>query len=97
MFGIMLNLLRTITKWKETIQALTCESRWWSESSAIFVDCIAIVTNIEEVKFRFCPRDANQVAHEIGKYSFQHKIACNWEDEPPSFLLDKLLNDVTMN
>jgi hypothetical protein len=28
----------------ETIQALTGESRWWSESSAIFADCIDIVT-----------------------------------------------------
>jgi ribonuclease HI len=80
----------------ETIQALTGESRWWSESSAIFADCIDIVTNVGEVKFIFCPRDANQVAHEIAKYSFQHKIACNWVDKPHSFLLDKLLNDVTM-
>jgi ribonuclease HI len=80
----------------ETIQALTGENRWWNESSAIFADCIDIASNIGEVQFIFCPRDANQVAHEIAKYSFQHKIACNWDDEPPSFLLDKLLNDVTM-
>jgi ribonuclease HI len=39
----------------ETIQALTGESRWWSESSAIFADCIDIVTNVGRLNSYFVP------------------------------------------
>jgi ribonuclease HI len=78
----------------ETVEACNGEQRWWNDSAAIFADCIDIVTNIGDISFRCCPRDANQVAHELAKYSYAHKISCNWDDDPPSFLLDRLLNDV---
>jgi ribonuclease HI len=80
----------------ETISALTGELRWWNESSAIFADCIDIASRIGDVEFKACPREVNQVAHEIAKFSFNNKSTCNWVDEPPSFLVDKLINDVTI-
>jgi hypothetical protein len=36
------------------------------------------------------------VAHELAKEGFRSKVSSNWVDEPPSFLLDSLLNDVTV-
>ena len=80
----------------ETIEACTGETRWWNESSAIFSDCIDAVSAIGRVDFKFCPREANQAAHEIARFSFVNNLSCNWVDEPPSFLLYKLVNDVTI-
>jgi ribonuclease HI len=80
----------------ETIEACTGEDRWWNESAAIYADCIDTASNIGDVSFKFCPREANQVAHELASYSYSNKISCNWDDDPPSFLLDKLLSDVTI-
>jgi ribonuclease HI len=80
----------------ETIEAFTGEQRWWNESAAIYAECIDKITNIGEVSFKLCPREANQVAHELARYSYSNKISCNWDDDPPSCLLDRLLNDVTI-
>jgi ribonuclease HI len=80
----------------ETIEACSGESRWWNESAAIYADCIDISTMIGNVKFKSCPREANQVAHQIAKFSFLNNQTCNWVDEPPSFILDRLVNDVTV-
>jgi ribonuclease HI len=78
----------------ETVEA--CEARWWNESAAFYADCIDLSSSIGTVKFNYCPREANQVAHEIAKFSFLNALSCNWVDEPPSFLLGSLLNDVTI-
>jgi hypothetical protein len=37
------------------------------------------------------------VAHEIARNCFVHKVNCTWDDDPPSFLLSSLINDVTMD
>jgi ribonuclease HI len=80
----------------ETVEACTGEARWWNESAAFYADCIDISSSIGTVSFKFCPREANQVAHEIAKFCFLNALNCNWVDDPPSFLLDRLLNDVTI-
>jgi ribonuclease HI len=79
----------------ETIEACSGGQRWWNECSAIFADCVDKVASIGDVEFKFCPREANQVAHELARHSFISKTSCTWDDDPPSFLLDRLLNDVT--
>ena len=69
---------------------------WWSEPAAIFADCVDLIVSIGKVIFTHCPREANGVAHELARQCFVSKISCNWIDEPPSFILDKFLNDVTI-
>jgi ribonuclease HI len=54
----------------EIIEACTGESTWFDESAAVFVDCVDIATLIGQVSFRYCPRDANRVAHEIASFGF---------------------------
>jgi ribonuclease HI len=80
----------------ETIEACSGESTWWNESTAIYADCIDISSATANVSFSFCPREANQAAHEIAKFGYIHNQSCNWVDEPPSFILDRLVNDVTV-
>ena len=80
----------------EIVEACMGEETWWGESSATFADCVDLATLIGNVSFKFCPREANEVAHELASSCFIDKISCNWVDEPPSFILGKLVNDVTI-
>jgi ribonuclease HI len=80
----------------ETIDACSGGDTWWSEAAAIFADCVDLTTAIGDVKFQHCPREANKVAHELAKVSFSNTSSCNWDDDPPSFLLPFLLDDVTI-
>jgi hypothetical protein len=55
-----------------------------------------MAVSIGRVNFSHISRDANQVADTLARESFLHNLSCTWVDEPPSFLLDKLLGDVTL-
>jgi ribonuclease HI len=79
----------------ETVEACTGEERWWGESSATFADCVDLTYLIGKVQFKFCMREANGVAHELARFCFSSKSSCNWVDEPPRFLIDMLVKDVT--
>jgi hypothetical protein len=57
----------------KTIPASTGEQSWWNESVAIFVDCIDLVSQIDKISFKVYPREANQVAHELARDSFEEK------------------------
>jgi ribonuclease HI len=80
----------------EIIDACSGGDSWWSEAAAIFADCVDLATTIGTVSFHYCPREANKVAHELARASFSNANSCNWDDEPPSFLLPFLLDDVTI-
>jgi hypothetical protein len=70
--------------------------RWFDEAAAVFVDCVDLCTLIGRVKFKHCFREANSVAHELARHGLSTKSTCTWVDEPPSFLLPSILNDVTI-
>jgi ribonuclease HI len=44
---------------KETVDACSGETRWWSESAAIFADCVDLAASIGTVEYIHCPREAN--------------------------------------
>lgn len=79
----------------EVIQACTGEDAWWNMSAAIFADCVDLSMTIGKVIFKHCPREANEVAHELARFSLFNKSSCNWVSKAPSFLVPKLVNDVT--
>jgi ribonuclease HI len=80
----------------ETVNACNGDEAWWGEESAIFADCVDLASFIDKIQYRHCPREANEVAHEIAKVCFADKNSCNWLVEPPSFILPMLINDVTI-
>jgi ribonuclease HI len=80
----------------ETVEAFSGEDVWWGDSSAIFADCVDLASLIDKISFKFSPREANGVAHELARNSYETNSTCNWADEPPSFILSFLLNDVTI-
>jgi hypothetical protein len=50
---------------------------------------------LSNVQIKFYQREAHGVAHELARFCFFNKNSFNWVDEPPRFLLDKLINDLT--
>ena len=52
--------------------------------------------SLESVKFVHCPREANQVAHELAKASYNSQSIVSWDGDPPSFILPFVINDVTV-
>ena len=54
----------------------------WQDFSSIFIE--------------HCNRDINRVAHNLATLAIQSKHTCIWVDEPPSFVLKALVNDVTL-
>jgi hypothetical protein len=66
------------------------------ESAAIFVDCVDLASLLNSISFQYCPREANEVAHDLARDSLACKNSSSWVDEPPDFIICKLLNDVTV-
>ena len=67
-----------------------------TSAAAIFHDCATLASGFDKITFEHCQRDANSVAHELAKFSFQSLSSCKWDDDPPSFILPMLLHDVSV-
>jgi ribonuclease HI len=61
----------------ETIEAYAGIETWWSTPAAVYADCLDLATTIGDIKFKYCPQEANQAAHEIARFSFLHNQTCN--------------------
>jgi hypothetical protein len=64
--------------------------------AAIYDDCSILWSGFRKVSIEYCNREANQVAHELARVSFTYGSSCTWIDEPPRFILSKLVHDVTV-
>ena len=80
----------------EVIEACKGGQIWWNEEAVVYADCVDLVTEIVTVQFSHCLREANDVAHEIAKHSYENHLSCNWVDDHPSFLTEYLVNDVSV-
>jgi hypothetical protein len=63
---------------------------------AIFMDCNILSAGFTKVTFEYCPRESNSVAHELARVCYQSFNSCIWDDDPPSFILPFLINDVSV-
>ena len=65
-------------------------------AAAVYDECLSIWMTFSSISIEHCNRDAdaNQVAHELAKNSYVNRTSCTWADEPPSFLIATLANDV---
>jgi hypothetical protein len=80
----------------EVIQSCVGKDNWWEDSAAIYADCVDTVVSVGNVSFSHCLKEANKVAHMLARESFCNKLSCNWVEELLGFLLNDLLNDVTI-
>ena len=63
-------------------------------AAAILDDCYHLASEFLKIQFEHNYREANQVAHELASRA----RSCNqhvWIDDPPSFIVPLLVNDVT--
>jgi len=64
-------------------------------SAPIFEDC-AYRMEDSSCSIEHCNRDINVVAHEVARVVMESELNCIWVDEPPSFILEHLVNDVIL-
>ena len=63
-------------------------------AAPIFEDIRIQASSFDKILFMHCPRKANRVAHTLA-----HECrldSCVWADDPPSFILPLLIDDVSM-
>ena len=68
------------------------QSQWWDVAAAIFAECSD--THLGKVKFKHCFRSVNSVAPELARHNFCNKINLNFTDEPPDWIISKIVDDV---
>jgi hypothetical protein len=87
-----------IAEWDclQVVQAFSGGNTWWHEGSRIIADCFNLVLEIGTAAFSHCPREANGVAHEIARNSYENHLSCIWVDYPTSFIHVSLVNDVSL-
>lgn len=80
----------------EVIDACSRRHQWYDPVAATYAQCMETAGAIGKVEFRHVHREANGVAHELARMCFLDEFPCNWIDEPPSFILSALMNDVSV-
>ena len=65
-------------------------------TAPIYDECYIIWSGFQEVSMEHLNREANQVAHELARRAMITKKNCIWDDDPPSFIIHTLANDVTI-
>jgi ribonuclease HI len=80
----------------QVIETMNNGGFWATTSAAIFEDCVILAAGYRNISFDHCNREANEVAYELARYSFHDHVDQIWDSDPPSCLLPKLINDVTI-
>ena len=57
----------------ELIQACNGVIEVWNPYTAILADCFSKASLMSNIGFQHCPRDANQVAHQLAKKAYETK------------------------
>jgi hypothetical protein len=52
--------------------------------------------SFSSISFAHCPREVNQVARHLAKYSYESNSVIRWDGDPPSFIKPHVMNDVTL-
>ena len=59
-------------------------------------ECNQLWQDFVFIAIEHCNREANRVADEIARVAITSESSCIWVDEHPSFILEALVNDVTV-
>ena len=65
--------------------------------SAIMANCFQIAHGISSIRFQYCPRKANGLAHFLARHAYDNNTMYSWENDPPTFLITHALNGVTLS
>ena len=90
------NLLMVQTDCMEVVETMKQQGMSATASGPIYEECVQGWQDFGSISIDHVHREANTVAHEIAREAMASKLSCNWVDEPPSFILEGLVNDVTI-
>ena len=65
-------------------------------AAAIYDECVKYWKEFTAISISHCNRDCNSVAHELAMRALLGKSSHIRIDDPPSFILQVLVNDVTV-
>jgi hypothetical protein len=90
------NLLIVQSDCMEVVQMMDNGGFSVTLAAALYDECNIIWSGFQDISIEHCSREVNQVAQNLAKRAMQLKQTCTYVDEPPSFILDLLTNDVTI-
>jgi hypothetical protein len=80
----------------EVVNIFLGQDLTWNDASAVYAEIVTCAGVIGKVEFNHCGRNLNKVTHSPARECFISKVSCSWIDEPPSYMLQSLLNDITL-
>jgi hypothetical protein len=57
---------------------------------------IILSSGFRNISFKHCNKEANEVDHALARFIFTDHVDLFWDGDPRSFLLPKLINDVSL-
>ena len=67
-----------------------------TSAAPIFDECQVLRSDFVSCAIEYCNRETNEVAHLLARTSLAEKASCTWADEPPSFIVAALADDVSL-
>jgi ribonuclease HI len=80
----------------EVVETMKQDGITATTSAPVYDECNQLSQDFVFIAIEHCNREANRVADVIARVAITSKSSCIWVDEPPSFILEALVNDVTV-
>jgi len=80
----------------EVVETMKQDGISATASAPVYDECVQLWQDFVSISIEHCNREVNKVAHEVARLAMASKLSCNWVDELPSFILEALVNDITL-
>jgi ribonuclease HI len=80
----------------ELIKGCNGDIEIWSPYTAVLADCFQKPSLMDMVVFQHYSRDANVVAHNLAKVTYESRNSFIWDGSPPDFIVSDAIRDVTL-
>lgn len=78
----------------EISKACVAEVDVLGPNAAVMMKSFHIIQTLGTVRVQHCQREANKVAHKLARFSVDSSSSLVCDGDPPSFILQDILNDV---
>jgi ribonuclease HI len=86
-----------LTIQSDCLEVETMKQGGFSAAGApIYDECVVLWQDFKSISIDHCNRDINRAAHNLASLAIQSKNSRIWIDETPSFIIEALVNDVTL-
>jgi hypothetical protein len=65
-------------------------------TAAVLDECYNIRNDTYAACIEHCDKDANRIVHALARQAFHINDSCIWVDKASSYILNSLVNDVTI-